>query len=175
MTERDPFENAFGLRWLEDDDLGRMVYDPSDGDFRSPADAINVLRLGCEEAALRERLDRFPPHLRIHGGYTPFVGDPVTRFTLTWEPGAGEAAFAQTRDGSEDGIKGRVDVPPGGALKDVLMDLLVPDAQDVIEQAREGGRAVALKDVDFWIGDRHFRISDEDASETRAPAPDPAA
>ena len=162
MTELDPFENAFGLRWLEDDSRGKIVYDPADGEFRSPADAINVLRLGCEEAALRERLDRFPPHVRIHGGYTPFVGDPATRFTLTWEQGAGEAAFAQTRDGSEEGIKGRVDVSAGQALRDVLMDLLVPDAQDVVEEAREDGRVVALKDVDFWIGEGHFRVSHGD-------------
>ncbi len=160
-----PIENAFGLRWLQDDDLGRIVYEPGKGEFRSPADALDVLRLGCAESALRESLDRFPPHLRIHGGYTPFVGEPVTRFTLTWEPGALRAAFVQSRDGSgEDPMSGNVDVPAGGALKDVLMDLLLPDARDVVDQAREDGRAASMKDVDFWIGDRHFKVTDEEAS-----------
>jgi len=157
MTERDPLENAFGLRWLED---------PAAGEFKSPAEAIQIRGLGCEEAALRERMDRFPPHLRIHGGYTPVAGDPSTRFALTWEPGAREASFAQTTDGDEEGMSGRVDVPPGGALKDVLMDLLVPDAQDVVEQAREEGKKAAFEDVDFWIGERHFRLSDGDRTAT---------
>ena len=164
MVEGSALDDAFGLRWLQDDDRGRVVYSPGDGEFRSPADAINVLRLGCEEAALRERLDRFPPHLRIHGGYTPFLGDPVTRFSLTWEPSAAEAVYSQTRDGSEDQMSGRVDVPPGGALKDVLMELLVPDARDVVDLAREDGKTASMKDVDFWIGDRHFKVSDEDPS-----------
>jgi hypothetical protein len=165
MTERDRIENAFGLRWLQDDDRGRLVYDQADGEFRSPADAINVLRLGSEEAALREALDRFPPHLRIHGGYTPFLGDPVTRFTLTWEPGAPQAAFVQTRDGADDeGMTGNVDVAAGGALKDILKDLLVPDALDVVDRAREQGKSASMKDVDFWIGDRHFKVSDEESS-----------
>jgi len=157
-------ENAFGLRWLEDDALGRLVYDLEQGVFKSPADAIAQLSLGCEEEALRKSLDRFPPHLRIHGGYTPFVGDPVTRFTLTWQPGAAEASFCQTRDGSDEAMSGHVDVAVGGSLKEALMDLLVPDAQDVIEEARDRGRTVAIKDVDFWIGDRHFRVPHEGAS-----------
>jgi hypothetical protein len=164
MVESSALDDAFGLRWLQDDGLGRMVYTPGDGEFRTPADAINVLRLGCEESALRESLDRFPPHLRIHGGYTPFLGDPVTRFSLTWEPGAGEAVYSQTRDGSEDRTSGRVDVPPGGALNDVLKDLLVPDAGDVVDLARDSGRKVSIGDVDFWIGDRHFKVTDEDGS-----------
>src|SRR5438552_1529970 len=162
MNERSPLEDAFGLRWLQDDDRGRLVYDPGNGDFRSLADAINVLRLGCEEAALQQSLDRFPPHIRIHGGYAPSIGEPVTRFTVTWEPGAAEASYSQTRDGPEEGMSGRVDVPAGGSLKDVLMDLLVPDAQDVIGQARESGKAAAIKDADCWIGDRHFRVAQDD-------------
>jgi hypothetical protein len=153
--------DAFGLRWLQDDALGRLVYDRSNGEFKSPADAISHLQLGCEEPALRESLDRFPPHLRIHGGYTPFLGDPVTRFSLTWEPGAGEATYSQTQDGSGDAMSGRVDIPPGGSLRDALMDLLVPDAQDVIGAAGDRGRRATLKDVDFWIGDNHFRVSGE--------------
>jgi hypothetical protein len=165
MTERERIEDAFGLRWLEDDDRGRLVYDPDNGDFRSPEDAINVLQLACEEAVLRESLDRFPPHLRIHGGYAPFLGDPVTRFTLTWEPGAPQAAFVQTRDGADDdGMTGHVDVPATSSLKDILMDLLVPDARDVVGQALEQGKSASMKDVDFWIGDRHFKVSDEDPS-----------
>lgn len=165
MTDRTPIENAYGLRWLQDDDLGRLVYEPGHGDFPSPADAIDGLQLGCEEAALRASLDRFPPHLRIHGGYTPFKGDSGTRFSLTWEPGAGAAVFVQSRDGSgEDPMSGNVDVPAGGALKDVLMDLLVPDARDVVDQAVEDGKAASIKDVEFWIGDRHFKIADEEAS-----------
>jgi len=151
----------FGLRWLQDDALGRLVYDPDGGEFKSPAEAISRLELRCEEATLKESLDRFAPHLRIHGGYTPFLGDPVTRFSLTWEPGAGEATYIQTRDGSDEAMSGRVDVPAGSALKDALKDLLVPDAQDVVEAAGDQGRRVALKDVDFWIGDAHFRVTGE--------------
>jgi hypothetical protein len=155
-------EDAFGLRWLQDDALGRLVYGPTAGDFKSPADAITRLQLACEEAVLRESLDRFPPHVRIHGGYTPFAGDPITRFTLTWEPGAGEASYIQSQDGSDESMSGRVEVSPGGSLRDALMDLLVPDAQDVVGAAGERGRRAALKDVDFWIGDGHFRVSRED-------------
>jgi hypothetical protein len=59
-------------------------------------------------------------------------------------------------------MSGRVDVPPGGSLRDALMDLLVPDAQDVVGAAADRGRRAALKDVDFWIGDGHFRVSGED-------------
>ena len=165
MSEGSAPDEAFGLRWLQDDDMGRVVYSPGNGEFRTPADAINVLRLACDETALKAGLDRFPPHLRIHGGYTPFLGDPVTRFSLTWAPGAGEAAFILSRDGShDDRMAGNGDVPAGGALKDVLMDLLLPDAQDVVDQAREDGKAASMKDVDFWIGDRHFRVTDEQAS-----------
>jgi hypothetical protein len=164
MDARPAPDDAFGLRWLVDDDLGQVVYSPGNGEFRSPADAINVLRLGCGEAALRESLDRFPPHLRIHGGYRPFLGDPVTRFSLTWAPGAAEASYSQTQDGSEDRMAGRVDVPAGAALKDILMDLLVPDARDVVDQAREGGKSASMDGVDFWIGDGHFKVPDEDAS-----------
>jgi hypothetical protein len=164
MTERAPIENAFGLRWLQDDDRGRLVYEPGNRDFKSPADAIEVLQLACEEAALAESLDRFPSHLRIHGGYTPFLGEPATRFTLTWEPGAAEAAFLQTLEGADgESMEGNVEVPAGGALKDVLRDLLVPDARDVVDLAREEGKAASMNDVDFWIGERHFRVSDEEA------------
>jgi hypothetical protein len=155
-------DNAFGLRWLQDDALGRLVYDPANGDFKSPADAISRLQLACDEAALKASLDRFPPHLRIHGGYTPFLGDPVTRFSLTWEPGAGEATYSQTRDGSDEAMSGHVDIAPGGTIRDALMDLLVPDAQDVVGEASDRGRPAALKDVDFWIGEGHFRISQKD-------------
>lgn len=156
-------ENPFGLRWLHDDALGQLVYGPADGPFRSPADAISRLHLECDEAALRESLDRLPPHVRIHGGYTPLLGDPATRFSLTWEPGAGEATYSQTRDGSSDAMCGRVNVPPGGTLREALMDLLVPDAQDVVCTACEQGRQATLRQVDFWIGDGHFRVSREDA------------
>jgi hypothetical protein len=164
MNERSPLEDAFGLRWLQDDDQGRLIVGAGTAEFRSPGDAIRVLGLGCEEAALKESLDRFPPHLRIHGGYTPGLGEPITRFTLTWEPGAAEARFSQTQDRPEEGLSGNVDVPPDGTLKDVLKGLLIPDAQDVVSQAREDGKSVAMKDVDFWIGDQHFRVSDEDLS-----------
>jgi hypothetical protein len=163
MGDRSELGDAFGLRWLQDDSRGRVVYTPGGGEFRSPADAINLLGLGCEETALRESLDRFPPHLRIHGGYTPFLGDPVTRFSLTWEPGAGQAFYSQTQDGSEDRTTGNIDVPPGGALNDVLKELLVPDAGDVVDLARESGRKVSIEDVDFWIGDLHFKVAGEDA------------
>src|SRR6185503_16174789 len=105
------------------------------------------------------------PHLRIHGGYTAFLGNPATRFSLTWEPGAEGAAFLQTLEGDdEESMNGNVDVPAGGALKDVLRDLLVPDAQDVVDRAREEGKAALMSEVDFWIGDRHFKVSDEEAS-----------
>ena len=60
MDNRCSPEGAFALRWLMDDDLGRVVYAPGQREFRSPADAINVLRLGCGEAALRKSLDQFP-------------------------------------------------------------------------------------------------------------------
>jgi hypothetical protein len=162
MNERSPLENAFGLRWLQDDDQGRLLIGPGTAEFRSAVDAIRVLGLGCEESALKESLDRFPPHLRIHGGYAPGLGEPVIRFTLTWEPGAAEARFSQTQDSPEEGISGNVDVPSDGSLKDVLKGLLIPDAQDVVSQAREDGKSTTMKDVDFWIGDQHFRVSDEE-------------
>jgi len=165
MDDRLETDNASGLRWLLDDELGRVVYVPGNGQFRSPADAINILRLGCGEAVLCESLDRFPQHLRIHGGYTPFPGDPVTRFSLTWEPGAGLAAYVQVRDGSDpDRVSGKVEVPFGTALEEVLTDLLVPDARDVVGMARERGKLVSMKDVDFWIGKRHFKAGDEVSS-----------
>jgi hypothetical protein len=164
MNEHTPLENAFGLRWLQDDDQGRLIFGPGAAEYRSPGDAIRVLGLGCEESALKESLDRFPPHLRIHGGYAPGLGEPIIRFTLTWEPGAAEARFSQTQDSPEEGIHGNVDVPSDGTLKDVLKGLLIPDAQDVVSQAREDGKSTTMKDVDFWIGDQHFRVSDEDLS-----------
>jgi hypothetical protein len=164
MNERSTLENAFGLRWLQDDDQGRLVYGVGTSEYRSPADAIRSLGLGCEETALKEILDRFPPHLRIHGGYAPGLGEPITRFTVTWEPGAAEARFSQTQDSPEEGMSGNVDVPSEGTLKDVLKGLLIPDAQDVVGQARENGKTTTMKDVDFWIGDQHFRVSDEDLS-----------
>ena len=154
-------EDVVSLRWLQDDALGRLVYSPESGDYRSPADAISRLQLTVDEAALRESLDRLPPLVRIHGGYTPFVGDPITRFSLTWEPGAAEATYSQTQDGSDETMTGRVDIPPGGTLRDALMDLLVPDAQDVVGAAGERGRSSTMKDVDFWIGDNHFRVPRE--------------
>lgn len=162
MSDRSHPENAFGLRWLQDDDRGRLVYDAGKGDFRTPADAIRSLGLGCEEAALKESLDKFPPHLRLHGGYAPGVGEPTVRFTVTWEPGAAEAHYAQSTDSPDEGMSGGVDVPPGGSLKDVLRSLLIPDAQDVVEQAVESGKSTRMKDVDFWIGDQHFRVTDEE-------------
>ena len=164
MNERSPLENAFGLRWLQDDDQGRLIYGVGTAEYRSAADAIRSLGLGCEEAALQQSLDRFPPHVRIHGGYAPGMGEPATRFTVTWEPGASEARFIQTQDGPEEGMDGNVDVPSDGSLKDVLKGLLIPDAQDVVGQAREGGKSTMMKDVDFWIGDQHFKVSDEDLS-----------
>jgi hypothetical protein len=165
MDSRSAPEGASDLRWLLDDELGRVVYAPGNGQFRSPADAINVLRLGCGEAVLRESLDRFPQHLRIHGGYTPFPGDPVTRFSLTWEPGAALAEFVQVRDGSDaERVSGKVDVPAGLALEDVLLDLLVPDARDVVGLARDQGKLVSMRDVDFWMGKRHFKAEDEEPS-----------
>lgn len=159
MSSRSLPDNAFGLRWLQDDDRGRLVYQPGSREFRSPADAISVLGLGCEEAALRESLDQFPPHLRIHGGYTPGMGEPDTHFTLTWEPGAAEARYSQMQNRPEDGMTGSVDVPPDGSLKEALRGLLVPDAQDVVDLAREEGKSISLKDVDFWIGEEHFKVS----------------
>lgn len=162
MNERLLPENAFGLRWVQDDGLGRVVRG-SGGDYRTPADAIRSLGLGCDEAELVAGLDRFPPQVRIHGGYTPGAGRPATRFTLTWEPGAPEAEYTQTTDGDDDAMNGRVDVPAGGSLKDALKDLLVPDAQDVVGQARDEGKNIKMADVDFWIGDQHFAAPDEDA------------
>ena len=164
MNERSLLENAFGLRWIQDDDQGRLLIGSGGIEYRSPAEAIRSLGLGCEEAPLKESLDRFPPTLRIHGGYTPSVGEPVTRFSLTWEPGAPEAAYAQTQDSPDEGMSGSVDVPPDGNLKDVLKGLLIPDAQDVVSQAREDGKTTTMKDVDFWIGNQHFRVSDEELS-----------
>jgi len=164
MNEPSPLENAFGLRWLQDDDQGRLIYGAGAAEYRSPGEAVRILGLGCDEAALKESLDRFPPHLRIHGGYAAGLGEPVTRFTLTWEPGAAEARFLQTQDSPEEGMSGNVDVPSDGTLKDVLRGLLIPDAQDVVGQACEDGKSTKMKDVDFWIGDQHFRVSDEDLS-----------
>ena len=164
MNERSSLEDAFGLRWLQDDDQGRLITGAGTAEYRSPGEAIRVLGLGCEETALKESLDRFPPHVRIHGGYAPGPGAPVTRFTLTWEPGAAEARFTQAQGGSEEDMDGSVDVPSGGSLKDVLRELLIPDAQDVVGQARDDGGSVTMKDVDFWIGDQHFRVSDEELS-----------
>src|SRR6185295_15440957 len=132
MNERSLLENAFGLRWIQDEDQGRLIYGAGTGDYRSPADAIRVLGLGCEEAALKESLDRFPPHVRIHGGYAPGLGEPITRFTVTWEPGAPEARFSQTQDGPEEGMSGNVDVPSGETPKDVLKGLPIPDAHDAL-------------------------------------------
>lgn len=160
MSDRSTLENAFGLRWIQDDEQGRLVCGAG-GDYRTPADAIRSLGLGCDEAALQASLDRFPPRVRIHGGYTPSVGEAVTRFTLTWEPGAAEAAFIQTRDESEEPMSGNVDVPAGVTLKDVLKDLLIPDAQDVLGEAGDQGKTLKMKDVDFWIGDQHFVVADE--------------
>jgi len=160
MNERSQPENAFGLRWIQDDEQGRLV-GGAGGDFRTPADAIRSLGLGCDEASLQASLDKFPPRVRIHGGYLSSAGEPVTRFTVTWEPGAAEASFSQSRDGSDEGMTGQVDVPAGGSLNDVLKSLLVPDAQDVVGLAQDRGNAVKMKDVDFWIGSQHFAVSEE--------------
>lgn len=164
MSDRLTPEDAFGLRWIQDDEQGRLVGVGTGGEYRTPEDAIRSLGLGCGEAELKASLDRFPPHVRIHGGYAPGVGEPVIRFTVTWEPGAAEADFIQSKDSPDEGMSGRVDVPPGGSLKEVLRDLLIPDAQDVVEQARERGKNVRMKDVDFWIGEQHFSAPDEEAS-----------
>jgi len=164
MTERSSPENAFGLRWLQDDERGRLVYGPATGDFRSPAEAISILRLGCEQAVLEGRLDGFPPHVRIHGGYAPGLGESVTRFTLTWEPGAASARYAQSTDNPGEGLSGVVDIPVGATLESALRDLLVPDAQDVVGQALEEGKPASMKDVDFWIGAQHFKVSDGERS-----------
>jgi len=164
MNDRLTPENAFGLRWIQDDEQGRLIGAGAGGEYRTPADAIRSMGLGCEEAELKAGLDRFPPHLRIHGGYTPGAGEPLIRFTLTWEPGAADAAYSQSKVSPEEGMSGRVDVPAGGSLKDVLRDLLVPDAEDVLEQARDQGKKVRMKDVDFWIGEHHFSVKDEEAS-----------
>src|SRR4051794_34839484 len=115
-------ENAFGLRRIQDDEQGRLIGGGAPGDYRTPADGIRSLGLGVEEAALKASLDQFPPLLRIHGGYTAAAGEAATRFTLTWEPGAAEADFVQSRDDSSDGMTGSVDVPTGGSLKDALKD-----------------------------------------------------
>ena len=163
MNERSDLENAFGLRWLQDDERGRLIYGGG-AEYKTTAEAIRTLGLGCDEAALKVSLDLFPPHLRLHGGYTASVGDPATRFTVTWDPASAEAGFSQTVESPEEGMTGSVDVPAGTALKDVLRGLLIPDAQDVVEQAIEDGRSVSLKGVDFWIGDQHFRVSDEDVA-----------
>src|SRR3954469_24100870 len=111
MNDRSQPENAFGLRWVQDDEQGRLI-GGAGGDFRTPADAIRSLGLGCDEASLQASLDKFPPRVRIHGGYLSGAGDPVTRFTVTWDPGAPEASFSQSRDGSDEGMSGQVDVPP---------------------------------------------------------------
>src|SRR5262245_15508976 len=161
MNERSPLENAFGLRWLQDDDQGRLIVGAGTAEYRSPGDAIRILGLGCEESALKDSLERFPPHLRIHDGYAPGLGAPIPRFTLTWEPGAEADLSAHTQDSPEEGMSGSVDVPSDETLKDVLKGLLIPDAQDVVSQAREDGKSTKMKDVDFWIGDQHFRVSDE--------------
>jgi hypothetical protein len=95
--------------------------------------------LECDDSALKASLDRFPPHLRIHGGYAPGAGEAKIRFSLTWEPGAAEAQYSQTKDSPDEGMSGNVDVPSDGTLKDVLKGLLIPDAQDVVSQAREDG------------------------------------
>lgn len=162
MKERSSLENAFGLRWIQDDEKGRAVYGAGSGDYATPGDAIRSLGLGCEESALKEGLDRFPPHLRLHGGYLPGAGEAVTRFTLTWEPGAPEASYKQTVEGSGEDMSGSVEVPPDGNLKAVLKGLLIPDAEDVVGQGRDDGKPLTLKEVDFWISDQHFKVSGDD-------------
>jgi hypothetical protein len=162
MNDRSLIENAFGLRWIQDDEKGRRVYGAGAGDYPDPGEAIKSLGLGCEESALKESLDRFPPHLRLHGGYLPGAGAAVTRFTLTWEPGSEEAGYTQIVEGSDEEMSGSVEVGADGNLKAVLRGLLVPDAQDVVSQAQDEGKALTLADVDFWIGDQHFKTTDED-------------
>jgi hypothetical protein len=164
MNERSAPENAFGLRWIQDDDQGRLVYKIGGADYRSLADAIRILGLGCDEATLKASLDRFSPHIRIHGGYAPSVGEPVVRFTITWEPGSVEAVYTQTKDSPEEGMSGKVELSSGETLKDVLRGLLIPDAEDIVSQGREEGKATTMKDVDFWIGNEHFKVSDTELS-----------
>ncbi|HVR84880.1 MAG TPA: hypothetical protein VMU54_11255 [Planctomycetota bacterium] len=161
MNERSLPENAFGLRWIQDDDQGRLVCAPGGGEFRSPGDAIRSLGLGCDEAELNDRLNRFPPRIRIHGGYRTSIGEPTVRFSLTWEPGQAEAAYSQTKDSPEEGMSGTIEMPLDGNLNEALKGLLIPDAEDIIGEANDRGMAVKLKDVDFWIGTQHFSVGDE--------------
>jgi hypothetical protein len=162
MSDRSVLENAFGLRWIQDDEQGRLLHGSGGAEFRSPADAIRSLGLGCDEESLKTSLDKFPPRVRIHGGYTPGVGEPPVRFSLTWEPGSAEALYSQTKDSPEEGMTGSVEVPAGGSLKDALRGLLIPDAADVVGEAQDRGKAARMKDVDFWIGDQHFSVSDDE-------------
>ena len=164
MSDQSDPEQAYGLRWLQDDDQGRLLSASGGTEFRSAADAIRSLGLGCEEAALTASLDRFPPRIRIHGGYRVGIGEPVVRFSLTWDPGSAEAFYCQTKDSPEEGMSGSIDLPPDGNLKEALKGLLVPDALDVVDQIRDKGKAVSLEEVDFWIGDQHFNISGDEPS-----------
>jgi hypothetical protein len=163
MSDQSDPEQAYGLRWLQDDDQGRLLCASGGTEFRSAADAIRSLGLGCEEAALTASLDRFPPRIRIHGGYRVSIGEPVVRFSLTWDPGSAEAFYCQTKDSPEEGMSGTIDLPADGNLKEALKGLLVPDAEDVISQANEQSRPMKLRDVDFWIGEQHFNISGEES------------
>ena len=61
-------------------------------------------------------------------------------------------------------MSGVVDIPTGGSLEVALRELLVPDAQDVVGHALEVGKSASIKDVDFWIGDHHFKVSDGERS-----------
>ena len=43
MNERLLPENAFGLRWIQDDDQGRLVCASGGSEYRSAADAIRSM------------------------------------------------------------------------------------------------------------------------------------
>ena len=109
--------------------------------------AIGVINYGVPGRNSAVLLERLPDYLER---VKPDVLLVLAGFNDTWN-----------RDGSDEAMSGRVDVPAGSALKDALKDLLVPDAQDVVEAGGDQGRRVALKDVDFWIGDAHFRVTGE--------------
>jgi len=164
MNERLSQDNAYGLRWIQDDDQGRLISGSGGTEYRSASDAIRSLGLGIDDAALTSSLDRFPPRLRIHGGYRVGIGEPVVRFSLTWEPGAPEAAYVQTKDSPEEGMSGTIDMSPDVPLNDALKGLLVPDAEDLVSQANDEGRPLKLREVDFWIGTQHFNVSGEESA-----------
>ena len=92
------------------------------------------------------------------------IGEPVVRFSLTWEPGSAEAFFVQTKDSPDEGMSGTIDLPSDGNLNEAMKGLLVPDAEDLVSQANDEGRPLKLREVDFWIGTQHFNVSGETSS-----------